>query len=78
MTTAKVMTTGTIVIKKTPHMLVERYEPPKKKKAIKPLNSEMAVRHRRALRQLLDDGGITEAEFDALWAKTLERVKAGV
>jgi hypothetical protein len=38
----------------------------------------MAVRHRRALRQLLDDGGITEAEFDALWAKTLERVKAGV
>jgi hypothetical protein len=59
-------------------MVISHYEPPKKKNAIKPLNSEMAVRHRRPLRQLLDDGDITKAEFDALWAKTLERVKAGV
>lgn len=49
-----------------------------KKKRIKPLNCEMAVRHKRALRQLLDDGDISKAELDALWAKTLERVKAGV
>jgi hypothetical protein len=30
------------MIKKTRDMTVERYEPPKKKKAIKPLNLEMA------------------------------------
>ena len=30
------------MIKKTPRMLVEKYEPPKKKKAVKPLNCEMA------------------------------------
>lgn len=29
-------------------MVISHYEPPKKKKAIKPLNSKMAVRHRRA------------------------------
>ena len=56
-------------------MVVEKYDPPKPK--IKPLSVE-AVRHKRALRQLLDDGDITKAEFDALWAKPLERVKAGV
>jgi hypothetical protein len=78
MTTAKAMTTGTIVIKKTTHMLVEKYEPPKKKKPIKPLNCEMALRHKRALQRLLDEGDIDEAEFDALWEKTLDRVKAGV
>jgi hypothetical protein len=72
------MTTDTTVIKKTPHMIATHWEPPKKKKAIKPLSVEMAVRHKRALRQLLEDGDITKAEFDALWAKTLERVKAGV
>lgn len=63
------------MIKKTPHMVVEKYDPPKPK--IKPLSVE-AVRHKRALRQLLDDGDITKAEFDALWAKPLEGVKAGV
>jgi hypothetical protein len=68
------------VIKKTAHMTVERDEPGfrEKEPKIKPLNVEMAVRHKRALRQLLDDGDIAKAEFDALWAKTLERVKAGV
>jgi len=78
MTTAKAMTTGTIVIKRTPHMLVEKYDPPEPKKKVKPLNAEMAVRHKRALQRLLDDGDISKAEFDALRAETLERVKAGV
>jgi hypothetical protein len=66
------------VIKKTPHMVVSKYDPPEPKKKIKPLCSEMALRKKRALRQLLDDGDIINAEFDALWAKTRERVKAGV
>jgi len=66
------------MIKKTPHMIATHWEPPKKKKVVKPLNAEMAVRHKRALRQLLDDGDISKQEFDALWAKTLARVKAGV
>jgi hypothetical protein len=38
----------------------------------------MATRHKNALNRMLNDGDITKAEFDALWAKTLERVKAGV
>jgi len=59
-------------------MLVEKYDPPAPKKKIKPLNSEMAIRHKRALQRLLEDGDITKAEYNALWAKTLERVKAGV
>lgn len=66
------------MIKKTPHMLVEKYDPPKKKKAIKPLNPEMGIRTKNALERLLKDGDISKAEFDALWGKTLERVKAGV
>jgi hypothetical protein len=66
------------MIKKTPHMVVTSYDPLKKKKLVKPLNCEMAVRHKRALKALLDDGDISKAEYDALWAKTLERVKAGV
>jgi hypothetical protein len=66
------------VIKKTPHMVVEKYDPPQKKKAIKPLCGEMAVRHKRAHQRLLDEGDIDQAKFNALWAKTLERVKAGV
>lgn len=32
------------MIKKTPHMVVEKYDPPKKKKAIKPLSPEMGRR----------------------------------
>jgi hypothetical protein len=63
---------------KNPHMIATPWEPPKKKKPVKSLCAEMAVRHKRALRQLLDDGDISKAEFDALWAKTLARVKAGV
>ena len=51
---------------------------PKKKKTIKLLNCEMALHHKRALQRLLDEGDIDEAEFDALWEKTLDRVKAGV
>jgi membrane peptidoglycan carboxypeptidase len=66
------------MIKKTPHMVVEKYEPPKKKEAIKPLNPEMGRRTKLALERMLNDGDITKAEFDALWAKTLARVKAGV
>jgi hypothetical protein len=65
------------MIKKTPHM-VEKYDPQAPKTKSKPLNCEMAIRHKRALQRLLEDGDITKAEFDALWAKTLERVKAGV
>jgi hypothetical protein len=42
-------------------MIVTPYNPPEKKKAIKPLCAEMAVRHKRALRQLLDDGDLTKA-----------------
>jgi hypothetical protein len=59
-------------------MVATHWEPPKKKKAVKPLAPEMAIRHKRALQRLLDDGDISEAEFDARWAKTLEPVKAGV
>ena len=66
------------MIKKTPHMIATPWERPKPKPKIKPLNPEMAVRHKRALRRLLDDGDISKADFDALWAKTLARVKAGV
>jgi hypothetical protein len=69
---------GHSVIKKTPHMIATHWERPKKKKAIKPLSVEMAVRHKGALQRLLDDGDISKAECDALWAKTFERVKAGV
>jgi acetyl-CoA carboxylase carboxyltransferase component len=65
-------------MKKIPPMVVTPYEPPKKKKAIKPLNVEMAYRHKRCLQKLLDEGDISQTEFDALWAKTLARVKAGV
>jgi membrane peptidoglycan carboxypeptidase len=66
------------VIKKTPTMTVTKYDPPAKKKKIKPLCGEMAVRHKRVLQRLLDDGDITKAEYESLWAKTLERVKAGI
>jgi hypothetical protein len=66
------------MIKKTPHMIATHWERPKPKPKIKPLNAEMAVRHKRALQRMLDDGDITKAEFDTLWGKTLERVKAGV
>jgi hypothetical protein len=59
-------------------IIVTPWERPKPKLKIKPLNVEMAVRHKRGLRQLLDDGDISNAEYDALWAKTLARVKAGV
>jgi len=65
-------------MKRFPPMIVTPWERPKPKPKIKPLNVETAVRHKRALRQLLDDGDITKAEFDALWEKTLERVMAGV
>jgi hypothetical protein len=58
--------------------MVSKYDPPRPRKTINPLNVEMAVRHKRALQRLLGDGDISKAEFDALWAKTLERVKAGV
>jgi hypothetical protein len=58
-------------------MIATHWEPPKKK-AIKPLSAERAVRHKRALQHMLKHGDITKAEFDALWAKTLERLKAGV
>jgi membrane peptidoglycan carboxypeptidase len=71
------MTTDTTVIKKTPHMIATHWEPPKKK-AIKPLAPEMAIRRKNALNRMLEDGDISKAEFDALWAKTLERLKAGV
>jgi hypothetical protein len=54
------------------------YEPPKPKKKVKPLNCEMALRHKRALEKLLDEGDITQIEYDALWAKTLARMKAAV
>jgi hypothetical protein len=33
-------------------------DPPKPQKQVKPLNAEMAVRHKRALQRLLDDGDI--------------------
>jgi hypothetical protein len=64
-------------MKKFPPMVVTPCDRTKKPK-IKPLCSEMAVRHKRALQRLLDDGDISKAQYDALWAKTLERVKAGV
>ena len=67
-----------MIKKNFPPMVATPYEPPKKKKTIKPLNCEMAVRHKRALQRLLDEGDITEAEYDALWSKTIVRVKAGV
>jgi hypothetical protein len=54
------------MIKKTPHMVVEKYEPPKKKTPVKSLCAEIAVRHKRAVQRLLDEGDIDEAEFDAL------------
>lgn len=63
--------------KKYPDMIATPWEPPKEKKAIKPLNCEMASRHKRALQRLLEEGDITQVEYDALWAKTLARVKAG-
>jgi hypothetical protein len=66
------------MIKKTPHMTVERYTPPKLKPKIKPLNPEMGIRTKNALLRLLKDGDITRSEYNALWCKTLERVKAGV
>jgi len=59
-------------------MIATHWEPPKKIPKIKPLAPEMAIRHKNALNRMLNDGDITKAEFDALWAKTLERVKAGV
>jgi len=64
-------------MKKFPPMVVTPCDRTKKPK-IKPLNCEMALRHKRALQRLLDEGDIDEAEFDALWEKTLDRVKAGV
>ena len=72
------MTTDTTVIKKTPHMIATPWERPKPKPKIKPLAPEMAIRHKNALNRMLNDGDITKAESDALWAKTLERLKAGV
>ncbi len=77
-TIAKAMTTDTTVIKKIPHMIATPWERPKPKPKIKTLAPEMAIRHKNALNRMLNDGDITKAEFEALWEKTLERVKAGV
>jgi hypothetical protein len=66
------------MIKKIPGGIATHWERPKPKPKVKPLNVEMAVRHKRALQRLLDDGDISKAEYDALWAKILARVKAGV
>lgn len=58
------------------------YEPgfreKKKPVKMKPLNAEMGVRQKRALQHLLDDGDITQEEFDTGWAKIVARVKAGL
>jgi membrane peptidoglycan carboxypeptidase len=66
------------MIKKTSHMIATHWERPKPKPKIKPLNPEMGRRTKLALERMLQDGDISKAEFDALWAKTLARVKAGV
>jgi hypothetical protein len=59
-------------------MIATPWERPKPRLKIKPLDAEMAIRHQSALKRLLADGDISKAEFDALWAKALARVKAGV
>jgi len=64
------------VIKKTKHMVVEKYEPPTRKPKIKALCPEMGMRKIRALDTLLDNGDLTLKEYWAVKNKVLERIRA--